>query len=580
SSGHAGIDPYTTAVSNVYQDLFDEGSFTGKAIYDVDAFEAALAGRIPENALLSHDLFEGSFARSALATDLEVYEDHPSSYDVYTRRQHRWIRGDWQLLRWLWFRVPGEGGRRRNDLSVISLWKIFDNLRRSLVPAALLLWLAAAWLFLPGNAFVWSALAVLTIAFPIVFHLAEGLSIHPRGVPWTSHFWSVWGDAVDNTARFALRVAFLPHLALLSLDAAIRAVWRQFVSHRGLLDWTTAAAAERTGARTFGGYCRRMLGGWVLTLLLAGAAVFLAPASLPAAGPFLLLWLAAPALAARLSRPIPEDRPEIPPAERRELREIARQTWRYFDRFAGAAENGLPPDNSQEDRDPLIAHRTSPTNVGLALLATVAAHDFGYLGTGDAIERIERTLDSLERLPRHRGHFYNWYDTLTFAPLNPPYVSSVDSGNLAACLVALERAAEGLAAVDGSSGAWREGLGDVVRLVAKEFEKVPPSGVRTEAVPVHQLREQIRALSGVLASEADAAACLDELDRIAREIADGLSALAAEHPEIEIVDLRGWLGDLLGQIDSHRREVAPPGPPEPPPHVSLPDGGGPVAAEP
>ena len=550
SSGHAGIDPYTTAVSNVYQDLFDEGSFTGKAIYDVDAFEAALAGRIPENALLSHDLFEGSFARSALATDIEVFEDHPSSYDVYTRRQHRWIRGDWQLLRWLWPRVPGERGPRRNDLSALSLWKIFDNLRRSLVPPALLLWLAAAWLVLPGSPFVWSALAVLTIAFPIVFHLAEGLSIHPRGIPWTSHFWSVWGDAMDNCAQFALRVAFLPHLAIVSLDAALRATWRQFVSRRGLLDWTTAAAAEKNRADSVPAYFRRMGAGWTLTIVLAAATAAFATGSLVAASPFLLLWVVAPALAAQLSRPIPEARPEISDAERREFREIARQTWRYFDRFCGAAENGLPPDNYQEDRDPPLAHRTSPTNVGLSLLAVLAAHDFGYVGTDDAIGRLERTLGSLERLPRHRGHFYNWYDTLTLTPLHPLYVSSVDSGNLAACLVALEEGAKALAASGGESDAWRDGLADVARIVAREFEKVPPSGVRTEAVPVHQLREQIRVLSETALAERDEEKCLREMARLAAEIADGLSALAAEHRELEIADLRGWLADLLAQVDS------------------------------
>jgi len=556
SSGDAGIDPYTTAVSNVYQDLFDEGSFTGKAIYDVDAFEASLSGRIPENALLSHDLFEGSFARSALATDIEVFEDHPSSYDVYTRRQHRWIRGDWQLLRWLWPTVPGERGRVRNDLSALSLWKIFDNLRRSLVPPSLLLWLAAAWLVLPGSPFVWSALAVLAIAFPILFHLAEGLSIHPRGVPWTSHFWTVWGDAMDNCARFAIRVAFLPHLALVSLDAAVRATWRQFVSHRGLLDWTTAAASERSRAENLPAFFRRMAAGWFLTAALAAATAWLAPGSLIAASPFLMLWFVAPALAAQLSRPIPETRAEIPPGERRELREIARQTWRYFDRFCGAADNGLPPDNYQEDRDPPLAHRTSPTNVGLSLLAVLAAHDFGYLGTSDAIDRLERTLDSLERLPRHRGHFYNWYDTLTLAALNPLYVSSVDSGNLAACLLALAGGAKALAAAGSAGEVWRDGLADVARLVAKEFEKVPPSGVRTEAVTVHQVREQIRALSEAVAAPNDADTALREIARLAAEIADGLSALAAEHRELEIGDLRGWLDDLLAQVRSQAREVS------------------------
>jgi cyclic beta-1,2-glucan synthetase len=554
SSGHSGVDPYTTAVSNVYQDLFGEGSFTGKAIYDVDAFEAALAGRVPDNTLLSHDLFEGSFARSALATDIEVFEDHPASYDVYTRRQHRWIRGDWQLLRWLAPRVPGERGKRRNELSALSLWKIFDNLRRSLVAPALFAWLAAAWFLLPGSPFVWSALAVVAIAFPILFHLAEGLSIHPRGVPWSSHFWSVWGDVMDNCAQFALRVAFIPHLAVLSLDAAIRSLYRQFVSHRGLLEWTTAADAERTGARGLGGYFRRMGVSWGISLLLAAGVLAIAPAHAAAAAPFLLLWLVAPPLAARLSGPVAPRGAVVSAADRLELREIARQTWRFFERFGGAAENGLPPDNYQEDRDPELAHRTSPTNIGLALLSTVAAHDFGHIGITETVERLELTLGTLERLPRYRGHFYNWYDTLALTPLPPSYISTVDSGNLAACLVALEETALSWAEGGGWGAAWREGLDDTARLIRKEFERLPPSGVRTEAVPVHQLREQIRRLASVPKSDLEKDACLAEIARLAGEIADGLTALAREHPELAIRELRDWLADLIAQAASHDRD--------------------------
>ena len=553
SSGESGVDPYTTAVSNVYQDLFGEGSFTGKAIYDVDAFESALEGRVPDNALLSHDLFEGSFARSALATDIEVFEDHPSSYDAYMRRQHRWIRGDWQILRWLFPRVPSEHGPAVNPLSALSRWKIFDNLRRSLLPAALFLWLAAAWLVLPGSPLAWSGLAVLAIAFPILFHLAEGLTIHPRGVPWTSHFWSVWGDAMDNCARFALRVAFLPDLAYVSCDAAVRALYRQFVSHRGLLDWTTAADAEKIRARGLAAYFRRMGAGWAISAAVTAAVALIRPDAIFAAFPFVALWLVAPPLAARLSAPTPVEHPDLGPEDRRELREIARRTWRYFERFAGASENGLPPDNYQEDREPLLAHRTSPTNVGLGLLSVVAAHDFGHIGSLDLLERLERTIGTLENLPRFRGHFYNWYDTLALAPISPPYISSVDSGNLAGCLIALEQACLALAG-DRPNGAWRDGLADVLRIVRKEFEKIPAAGVRTEAVPLHQLRAQVRRLETLPASDRPKEDVLSEVSHDAEEIADALTALATEHPEMEIADLREWLADLQSQIASLRRD--------------------------
>ncbi len=554
SSGHAGIDPYTTAVSNVYQDLFGEGSFTGKAIYDVDAFESSLAGRIPENAILSHDLLEGCLARSALATDLEIFEDHPSSYDVYMRRQHRWVRGDWQILPWLGRRVPMERGKERNPLSAISRWKIFDNLRRSLLAPALFVWLVAAWIFLPGAPFFWTTLAMMAIAFPIVFHLAEGLTIHTRGVPWTSHFWSVWGDLLDNCAQFAIRVAFLPHLAEISIDAASRALYRLAISHRRMLDWTTAAESEKTRVSTAAGYLRRMGRSWAATLAVGALTATLAPRHLLAAAPLILLWLASPALAAAVSRPVRPRRREISPADCLEFREVARQTWRFFDRFAGSEDHDLPPDNYQEDPEPRVAHRTSPTNIGFALLSTVAAFDFGYLGLRDLIDRLERTLAVIESLPRLRGHLYNWYDTTTLSPLPPRYVSSVDSGNLAASLVALKQACLELAG-SAPEPAWREGLADIFRLVRKQFDAIPVSGVRTEAIPLRQLRDQIVEMAALSASASPEREILAEIEQSASAIEDGLRALAQEHPEIPLSPILGLLDDLIRQTRSHARDV-------------------------
>jgi cyclic beta-1,2-glucan synthetase len=556
SSGHTGIDPYTTAASNIYQDIFGEGSFTGKALYDVDAFEASLAGRIPENTLLSHDLLEGCFARSGLASDIEIFEDHPSSFDVYTQRQHRWTRGDWQVVRWLFPKIPSENGSAINDLSVISRWKILDNIRRSLVAPAMLLFLIAGWLFLPGSPLFWSGAVLLTIAFPIVFHLAEGLTVHPRGIPWTSHFWSVWGDASDNLARLAVRIIFLPHLAGISADAAARALYRQLFSRRGLLDWTTAAAAETTRARGFKGYLRRMWRGEVFVLLVGAAVFWMSPGHALAASPLLALWLAAPAAASRISRPGRAAPAGLPKDQRLRLRERARQTWRFFEMSVTGTDHDLPPDNWQDDRDPKLAHRTSPTNIGLYLLSTIAAYDFGYLGTEELIERLERTFETLERLPRYQGHFFNWYDTSTLTAMAPQYVSTVDSGNLAACLLALKQACADLGEGSPSPAAVRDGLSDVLRLVNAEISRLPAVGLRTDAVTVRELLREFGALSAELEGfrAADRARWLLELDSAAAALGEGASVLAQEHPELGIETARAWIATFRRQVRSHQRD--------------------------
>jgi cellobiose phosphorylase len=435
-AGPAGIDPYTTAVSDVYQDLFGEGSYVGKAIYDVDAFAVALDGRVPENRLLSHDLFEGIFARTALATDIELIDDQPASYSVVAGRQHRWIRGDWQLVEWLATHVPVSGeGRRRNDLSAVDRWKLFDNLRRSVVPPSLIALLAAGWLGDPAVALVATVTLGGVMVTPLFGWLVMGLTRSRRdGSP--SRLSTLGGQVRTNLLQAGLKVVFLLDQAMIMVDAIGRTLHRLFVSKEQLLEWTTTSEAERARAKSRSGVDTRMLVGSALSVGTGVLVGFVAPAALPFAAPLLLLWAAAPLVAQRLSRPLPpRDRSSPLSAEdRRELRLCARKTWYFFETFVTAEEHWLPPDNFQEDPRAVVAHRTSPTNIGLYLLSVIAARDFGFTTLRDVTERLGATLTTIEALEKREGHVLNWYETTTLRPLDPRYVSTVDSGNLAAYL--------------------------------------------------------------------------------------------------------------------------------------------------
>jgi cyclic beta-1,2-glucan synthetase len=451
-SGHPGVDPYTTAVSDVYQDLFGEGSFTGKGIYDVDAFENATHGRFPENTLLSHDLIEGTYARAGLATDIEVYDDYPARYLTFTRRKHRWIRGDWQLLGWLKGTVPGPDGPVPNRLSAISRWKIFDNLRRSLVEIAQLVMLVVGWVLLPRFAIEWTALVLLTIAFPWLFSLGISLLRPPRDQSWPAYYLAVGRDAITNAQQFLLAVVFLPHQAVVSADAILRTLFRLFASHRKLLEWQTASQVERSlGMGSQVEIWRKM---WpVVALCLAlGMAVSLhvtvGSASNPGDRfrfvigtlPLLLAWFASPSIASALSRSAILGEVHLTEAERLASLRYAKLHWSYFEKFVTEETHWLAPDNFQEDPEPVMALRTSPTNIGLQLLSTVSAADLGFITRSDMIERVERVFRSLERMRRFHGHFFNWYDLNELRVLEPAYVSTVDSGNLAGHLIALKQA--------------------------------------------------------------------------------------------------------------------------------------------
>ncbi|MGE6790531.1 GH36-type glycosyl hydrolase domain-containing protein [Pseudomonas guineae] len=491
-SSPGGMDPYAAAVSDVYQDLFGEGSFTGKGIYDIDAFEASLAGRVTENSMLSHDLFEGVFARAGLASDIEVVEEFPSRYDVASKRQHRWTRGDWQLLPWIL--GPFRGARA---LPSSGRWKMLDNLRRSVLAPATLAALAVSWLLPLPAALTASLLLVASLLIPALLPLCFGLLPARAGTRWRSHLAKLRDDLLLALLQSALTLTFLADQSWRMLDAISRTLFRLLISRRHLLEWTTAAQTAISPRLKLLGFYRGMLGGTLLGLLLCGLALAWSPASWLVLLPFALLWLSAPAIALQVSRsPRVAKRLLVDPAKTTELRLIARRTWRFFETFVNAAENQLPPDNFQEDPKAVIAHRTSPTNMGLYLLCVVAARDFGWAGTQRCLARLQATLAVMAQLQRHRGHFFNWYDTQDLRPLAPIYVSSVDSGNLAGHLLVVANACEEWLQAPVSSDA-RQGLHDTLQLASAALATLPLS--RSErGQQLHELLLQIdAALSGV-----------------------------------------------------------------------------------
>jgi cyclic beta-1,2-glucan synthetase len=437
-AGHTGVDPYTTAVSDVYQDLFSEGIFTGKGLYDVDAFVAALQGRVPENALLSHDLFEGLYARTGLVTDVEVVDDYPSSVLAHARRQHRWVRGDWQILWWLFPFVPSQAGLRRNRLPLVSRWKILDNLRRSLMAPATVAVLFLGWCVLPGSPLLWTAIGLAAVALPIGLRLLRVVGGPARLESGTSFLRAAIQDLETDAARVSLQLVFLANQACEMLHAIIVTLVRLGITQRRLLEWeTSAASADRGGPPRLRVFTREMIASPIVALGGLIVVTLVRPGALAAAAPVLALWAAAPAIAYALSRPVPIRRASLGAEDRAWLAAVARKTWRYFETFAGPEDHWLPPDNVQAVPVQTIAHRTSPTNIGLALLATLAAHDFGFIDVDGLARRIDDTLTTVESLERFEGHLLNWYDTRTLAPLPPSYVSTVDSGNLAGALLTL-----------------------------------------------------------------------------------------------------------------------------------------------
>ena len=469
-----GIDPYTSAVSDVYQDMFGEGSFIGKGIYDVQAFSRALDDRFPDNRILSHDLLEGCYARSGLLSDVELFEPYPSRYNEDVSRRHRWIRGDWQIARWLMPKVPGSDGRLRpNPISVLSQWKILDNLRRSLTAAALTLGLILGWIMLADPLF-WTVAILGIILAPALMDSVSAAMKKPEDVSIKRHIATSGGAIGQHFGRTAFSLACLPYEAFFSLDAILRTIWRMLISHRGLLEWNPSGNVRNCPAG-FVQTVQTMWFGPFLALLVAVVLSVSLPDVLPVAGGLLGLWFFSPVIVWWISRATPRRQAALTADQTLFLRKAARKTWSFFETFVGPGDQWLPPDNYQEHPVPVVAHRTSPTNMGLALLANLSAFDFGIISAGKLLDRTAKTFRTMNTLERYRGHFFNWYDTQTLTPLPPHYISSVDSGNLAGHLLTLKLGLLELPDRKLLEPRTYESLGDTLSILADALEAFPPA---------------------------------------------------------------------------------------------------------
>ncbi len=483
-----GTDPYTRAVSDVYQDLAGEASYLGKGIYDPKIFHRVLSKRFPEQLLLSHDLIEGAHVGVGLASDIELYEEFPPDYLSYMRRQCRWICGDWQIADWCLPRVPAADGKRvPNPLSALNRWKIFDNLRRSLVPPASAAFLVGAWFLSPALGAASGVIVALRAFFPPLSQFFTWATTRPASRRLA------WGELRHGFLRSIAETALIPHQAVLAADAIARVWYRRLVSRRRLLEWTPAQIAKWKSRGRAPAFVARVSFISLFALGIAAAVYRLCPAALPCAAPFLALWLASPLIVWRLCAR-PRWKPMRTLLSRDDLsmlRGVARQSWRFFDDFVGPESNWLPPDNYQISHQNVLAPRTSPTNVGLWLLSALAARDFGYLTGEEVLRRLEGTFETLETLDRYEGHLFNWYDLKTRIPFKPRYVSMVDSGNLLGCLWTLEN-----------------GIGDLT-----DGPLIGPQAVRG-------LHDTLRILRGVLARPPRDEALLEAMETLERLFAD------------------------------------------------------------
>ena len=519
-AGQCGIDPYSAASSEVYQDLFHEGSFTGKGLLNVQAMHAVLSGRLPQGQVLSHDLLEGSIARCAAVTDITVIEDAPFHADVAASRVHRWTRGDWQLLPFLL-------NPKRYPLRAINRWKMFDNLRRSLVApmslALLLLTLSGA-VVSP-----WAALALVLAAFsagPLMGAIA-GFSPSRDDVAKLHFYRQATVDLVRALWGGLWHLGQLLQQALMAVDAIARALYRMCISRRHLLQWTTAAVAQAQAKTELAAVARQHWKEPALALVLLLGAYLGGTTSTPHLTLLLcLVWGASPIWTWWVSRPHPARHDAALPAhDQAYLEGIARDTWRFFERCVGPEDNHLPPDNLQITPYDMVAHRTSPTNIGLYLLSVACARQFGWIGTQELLARMEATLATLATLERHRGHFLNWYDTQTRAPLLPMYVSTVDSGNLSGHLLAVAQACLELARAPHDADASRRALH------AGRQRLVPLLGAWPELAPT-LLGDS--ALARLLALENPLSECCRDamrMDPLLRDAADELAKLLPDKIE-------------------------------------------------
>ncbi|MGR8939950.1 MAG: GH36-type glycosyl hydrolase domain-containing protein, partial [Gammaproteobacteria bacterium] len=551
-AGASGTDAYASTVSELYQDLFGLGTYSGKGLYDVDAFEAALAGRVPENTQLSHDLFESVFARCALVSDIELFEEFPSHAEVAASRQHRWARGDWQLIPWIF-------GPRGKDMPMIGRWKMLDNLRRSLSAPGTFSALVATLAIPNAPQGILMSFILTALAFPAILSIASGFTLPRRGTSLITHLRATGENMLWGLGSSLVELTLLALHAWQMTDAIVTTLVRLFITRRRLLTWTTALQAKAAAGYALKNLIRPL--GISSTVAIASGVVIVLfnPAGIQFAAPFLLLWWLAPVIARTLSLPPKLDLAEtLQPEDNAQLRLIGRRIWRFFTTFVTQEEHYLPPDNFQETPQPVIAHRSSPTNFGLYLLSVVTARDFGWVGLIDTVDRLEDTLKTLIALPRLHGHFYNWYDTRDLHMLEPRYVSTVDSGNLAAHLLALAQTCDETLRRPLSFASALIGLSDTHRLLMDSLASIADDR-RTLTVSLKELRQQGVALGELLASQpvdyhgwsrlwGQLTACVDTLQDLA-------NAYAAERGDSGDSEVHAWVTLLRDDIRSHVRDV-------------------------
>ena len=541
--GDIGFDIYTHACSELYQDLFGSGIYVGKGIYEVDAFARSVEGRAPDNTLVSHDLFEGIQGRTALATDIVLFENYPSNYATYALRLHRWTRGDWQLFPWLLPTVPSaERKRLSNTLTRVDRWKIADNLRRSLAGPLLLLLFVLGWTSLPGNGLYWT-LGVLALFV----------------TPSLPTFLNSRRVDLVRMGRCALAMAFLAYESAVVVDAIVRVLIRTTITRKRLLQWTSAATAELGIGSGFPNqrYWKTMIASPLLAVAIGGLLAWVHAEALLAAAPLLGLWLFAPALAQWVSQAPRSRAPHLTASDRRALRLLARRTWRFFDAFVGPNDQWLPVDNYQEGPREQTAHRTSPTNIGLMLLATMSAYDFGYIGPSELSLRLRRAFDSIKRLPHYQGHLLNWYDTKNLQPLLPRYVSTVDSGNFAGCLIALKQGCEDVAAGPVLRVEAWDGLRDSIDLLDGVVASAPGSEVLSLRSVIARMQHAAQDARDTL-SESYRTLCVlceDTSAELDRELHAFLERGAHQHEADLLRALRASSDRLHQQLQQMRREV-------------------------
>ncbi|OAI13494.1 MULTISPECIES: GH36-type glycosyl hydrolase domain-containing protein [Methylomonas] len=552
-AGASGTDAYASSVSELYQDLFGLGTYSGKGLYHVDSFAAALAGRVPDNTQLSHDLFESVYVRCGLVSDIEFFEEFPSHTEVAASREHRWVRGDWQLLPWIF-------GARGKGMPMIGRWKMLDNLRRSLSAPAAFSALVLGWSLPNAPLLALTAFVLIALAFPAVLAITAGFSAPRRGISIATHLRGTGENVAWALCNSLVALTLLAQQAWLMADAISTTLVRLFITRRKLLKWVTALQAKAGAGHALKNLIRPLSHSSSVVFGAGALVVVFNPDAIVAAAPFLLLWWLAPVVARALSLPPKIDSAEVLlPADSARLRCHGRRIWRFFTTFVTAEEHFLPPDNFQEDPRPVIAHRSSPTNFGLYLLSIVAARDFGWLGLTDAIERLEATVATLAGLPRLHGHFYNWYDTRDLRTLEPRYVSTVDSGNLAGHLLTLAQACREMANRPLDLSNALIGLADTHALLSDALAKLSDDR-RTLTVSLAELRLKVADLGELLgARPADA----EEWSRLWRRLTDCVGALhdLANAHAVERGDSQGnevlvWAGLLRDDIRSHARDVA------------------------